>query len=195
MTVRRRPGTGRIRRRAAGRAAFAAALFAVATAGCEREQRRTAVPAAGRSRVPVARVGELQPGRPLPAVRLAPFAERNAFELAEGKRLFTWYNCVGCHANGGGGMGPPLMDDAWIYGSEPENVFRTIVEGRPNGMPSFGGHVPEHQVWQLTAYVRAMGGLVSKAAAPGRADRMAVKEPENAREAGRPAPERAENPR
>jgi cytochrome c oxidase cbb3-type subunit 3 len=175
-------------------AALAATVWAAA-AGCEREQRRTTVPAAGRSRGSVVRVGDLQPGRPLPDLRLAPFSERNAFEMSEGQRLFTWYNCAGCHANGGGGMGPPLMDDGWIYGSEPENVFRTIVEGRPNGMPSFGGHIPEHQVWQLVAYVRALGGLVPKTAAPGRPDNMAVKEPENAREAGRPTPEPAENPR
>ena len=37
----------------------------------------------------------------------------------QGKRLFSWYNCIGCHANGGGGIGPPLMDDEWIYGSRP----------------------------------------------------------------------------
>ena len=39
-------------------------------------------------------------------------------------------------------MGPPLMDDKWIYGYEPEQVFATIVEGRPNGMPAFGGEDP-----------------------------------------------------
>ena len=69
----------------------------------------------------------------------------NAYARREGKRLFSWYNCIGCHANGGGGMGPPLMDDEWIYGSEPANIFATIVEGRPNGMPSFGGSIPETQ--------------------------------------------------
>ena len=56
-------------------------------------------------------------------------------------------------------MGPPLMDDEWIYGSEPENIFATIVEGRPNGMPSFRGRIPDYQVWQLVAYVRSMSGL------------------------------------
>ena len=65
--------------------------------------------------------------------------------MAEGQRLYRWYNCAGCHANGGGGMGPPLMDDKWIYGSEPENIVATILEGRPNGMPSFRGKVPDDQ--------------------------------------------------
>ena len=40
---------------------------------------------------------------------------------------------------GGGGIGPPLMDDRWIYGSAPENIYASIVQGRPNGMPAWGG--------------------------------------------------------
>ena len=31
------------------------------------------------------------------------------------------------------------MDDKWIYGYEPEQIFATISQGRPNGMPAFGG--------------------------------------------------------
>ena len=44
-------------------------------------------------------------------------------------------NCAGCHFNGGGGMGPPLMDNIWIYGDSIENIGASIREGRPNGMP------------------------------------------------------------
>src|SRR5690606_21238546 len=62
--------------------------------------------------------------------------EENAFHISQGKRFYTWFNCVGCHGNGGGGSGPALMDDAWIYGSAIENIAATIREGRPNGMPS-----------------------------------------------------------
>ena len=52
---------------------------------------------------------------------------------------------AGCHANGGGGIGPPpIRKDQrdWIYGGEPSNVFDTIVKGRPNGMPTWGGKIP-----------------------------------------------------
>src|SRR5205085_7550008 len=56
--------------------------------------------------------------------------EQNAYDLSEGKRLFAAYNCTGCHANGGGGMGPPLIDRAWLYGSGPRDVYASIVEGR-----------------------------------------------------------------
>src|SRR5581483_11928376 len=88
-------------------------------------------------------------------------------------------NCVGCHAHGGGGMGPPLMDQKWIYGSEPEQVYATIMEGRPNGMPSFRGKIPDDQVWKLVAYVRSLSGQTSKTAATGRNDEMRTKPPEN----------------
>ena len=80
----------------------------------------------------------------------------NAEAVNAGKRLFAQYNCSGCHSNGGGGMGPPLMDDEWIYGGRLEQIHQTLVEGRPNGMPAWGGKVPDEQLWQLAAYVRSM---------------------------------------
>ena len=105
--------------------------------------------------------------------------EENAFALSQGQQLYEYFNCVGCHAHGGGGIGPPLMDDKWIYGYHPEQIFATIVEGRPNGMPSFRGRIPDYQVWQIAAYVRSMSGLVAKDAAPSREDHMKGKPPEN----------------
>ena len=72
-------------------------------------------------------------------------------------------------------MGPPLMDDEWVYGSDPENIVATIVEGRPNGMPSFRGRITNQQLWQIAAYVRALAGLTPKAPSPGRDDDMQYK--------------------
>jgi cytochrome c oxidase cbb3-type subunit III len=112
--------------------------------------------------------------------------EENAFALAEGKRLFFWFNCYGCHGAGGGGMGPPLIDDKWFYGYEPEQIFASIVEGRPNGMPSFRDRIPEYQVWQLAAYVRSISGLVRKDAAPARSDHMETSPPENTKDPEKP---------
>jgi cytochrome c oxidase cbb3-type subunit 3 len=80
----------------------------------------------------------------------------NADAVTTGKRLFQQYNCSGCHSNGGGGMGPSLMDDEWIYGGRLEQIHQTLVEGRPNGMPAWGGKIPDEQLWQLAAYVRSM---------------------------------------
>jgi cytochrome c oxidase cbb3-type subunit 3 len=80
----------------------------------------------------------------------------NADAVNTGKRLFGQYNCSGCHSNGGGGMGPDLMDDVWIYGGRLEQIHQTLVQGRPNGMPSWGGKVPDVQLWQISAYVRSL---------------------------------------
>jgi cytochrome c oxidase cbb3-type subunit III len=56
-----------------------------------------------------------------------------------------------------------------------------VVEGRPNGMPSFRGKIPDTQVWQITAYVRSMSGLLSSTVAPGREDAMNAKKPEQSK--------------
>jgi cytochrome c oxidase cbb3-type subunit 3 len=99
----------------------------------------------------------------------------NAYALNDGKRLFVAYNCGTCHSHGGGGMGPPLMDSAWIYGFEPANIYATIANGRPNGMPSFRNRIPPSQMWELVAYVRSMSGQGGKAARPNRNDEMEVR--------------------
>jgi len=112
--------------------------------------------------------------------------ENNAYHLSQGKTLFTWFNCVGCHGNGGGGSGPPLMDDKWVYGGAIENIVATIREGRPNGMPSFRGKIPEDQIWQIAAYVRSMSGNVASDAAPARSDAMHAGPAENRRSAEPP---------
>ena len=80
----------------------------------------------------------------------------NADAVNKGRILFGQYNCSGCHSNGGGGMGPALMDDEWIYGGRIEQIHETIVVGRPNGMPAWGGKIPDEQIWQIATYVRSM---------------------------------------
>jgi cytochrome c oxidase cbb3-type subunit III len=147
----------------------------VGLGACDREERQVrSDPIATESDEQVALV-RLSPGGTLPTEYRSGRGkdyEDNAFHLSEGKRLYAWFNCSGCHGQGGGGSGPALMDDRWIYGSTIENVVETIRAGRPNGMPSFRGKVPDDQIWQLAAYVRSMSGLASKAAAPSRNDAM-----------------------
>jgi cytochrome c oxidase cbb3-type subunit 3 len=103
----------------------------------------------------------------------------NAYHVSQGKKWFAAFNCNGCHANGGGGSGPPLMDDKWIYGGRIENIVQSIREGRPNGMPSWRGKITDDQIWELAAYVLSLSGNVSSDVANGRNDDMAVKPPEN----------------
>ncbi|WPP02856.1 c-type cytochrome [Methylocella tundrae] len=81
---------------------------------------------------------------------------KSAQHIEAGRQLFQAMNCSGCHSNGGGGMGPPLMKKNWIYGGSVENIASTIVEGRPNGMPTFRGLLPMEQVWEIAAFVKYM---------------------------------------
>jgi cytochrome c oxidase cbb3-type subunit III len=154
----------------------ACALLAVS---CAREQRqfRDSPPAA---RLDTISQDPIQPGGPS-FVPVRNTYEENAYAVSQGEQLYEKYNCSGCHFHGGGGIGPALMDDKWIYGSDPQNIFETIVEGRPNGMPSFRGRIPDTQVWQIAAYVRSMSGLLSSQVAPGREDEMNAKKPEQSK--------------
>src|SRR3954463_3176762 len=134
--------------------------LALSLASCKREDRGFRVdPPAARLGTSIVVSGGFTAGAfPMPAAYENDY-EKNAYALSEGKRLFEYFNCSGCHFHGGGGIGPPLMDDRWIYGSNPENIHATIIEGRPNGMPSFRGKIPDYQIWQISAYVRSLGGL------------------------------------
>lgn len=172
------------------RLTIAVGMAALLLAGCYREERpqpRTPEPVRAKGmRLSDVQPGEQNPEPPkVPDRQMANRFEKNAYAMNQGQQLFRRYNCSGCHGGGGGGMGPALMDDAWIYGSRPEQVYASIAQGRPNGMPSFGGHVPEEQIWMLVAYVRSMAGKVRADAAPSRGDDLQDAPPPNRRERGK----------
>jgi len=160
----------RPRRRHACPALVAAVVGAMILAGCEREQRDfehtfdAALIAPSDDASTNARVAH---------------DERNAYALAAGKRLWTWYNCAGCHAQGGGASGPALMDNVWVYGSDPPALYRSIADGRPNGMPAFGTRLSNDQIWQLSAYVRSLAAISPQDAAPNRDDAFLTRTPES----------------
>ena len=155
-----------------------ALAVALAAAACRREERRFREVAPAATATSVATAANLQPGPTYTVTRTNGPYQYNAYAISEGKALYNQFNCSGCHSNGGGGMGPPLMDDKWIYGSDPASVFATIMEGRPNGMPAWRGRIPNYEVWRIVAYVRSMSGQASKDAASGRDDHMFGRESE-----------------
>jgi len=144
---------------------------------CERENRRfqenppTATPTAT-----AVVVSDLQPGPAMviPSVE-APYDD-NAWAVSEGKSLFNSMNCSGCHFQGGGGIGPPLMDEEWIYGYEPQQIFASIADGRPNGMPAWKYTLSTQQIWQLVSYVRSLSALNPKGARSRSEERRVGKE-------------------
>jgi cytochrome c oxidase cbb3-type subunit 3 len=91
-----------------------------------------------------------------------PLLIKNPYEgdkaaISTGGKLFIAYNCLDCHgADGSGAMGPSFQDGRWHFGGAPGEVFESIYQGRPDGMPSWGGRISNDQIWMLTAYVRSL---------------------------------------
>jgi cytochrome c oxidase cbb3-type subunit 3 len=95
-------------------------------------------------------------------LQIKPVQISNPYEgdkraVATGGQLFVGYNCLDCHgADGSGAMGPSFQDGRWHFGGSPGEVFESIYQGRPDGMPSWGGRISNDQIWMLTAYVRSL---------------------------------------
>ena len=123
-------------------------------AACEQDSERPAVSFSS----PVARVpvGPLPGPTERPADMSNPIGAQNR-SREEGRRFFLAYNCAGCHGDhAGGGMGPSLRDDAWLYGDSPAHIANSIAEGRAYGMPAWGRMLTDAQIWQLTAYISSL---------------------------------------
>ena len=156
------------------------ALASSMLGACSREDRNLSAPPESAPRA--ATVSDLRPGPATPQTGDDPRGaqyEGNSTHLAGGQRYYKWFNCSGCHFNGGGGIGPPLMDEKWRYGGSIEQVYASIDQGRPNGMPAFRDKIPPQQIWEIAAYVRSLSGNADKLAAPSRADEMSSIPPIN----------------
>jgi mono/diheme cytochrome c family protein len=123
---------------------IAGACAAVLLCGCTAEKR------------------EIGPGQPQTAPASAsdpraPRYEANAYQVSQGGRLFAWYGCQSCHGDDATGV-LDLADRRWRYGGGVDQVYASIAQGRPPGMPGYG-RAPSEQIWQLTAYVRQLEAL------------------------------------
>jgi cytochrome c oxidase cbb3-type subunit 3 len=109
-------------------------------------------------------------GAPPPQDRIGRRFEGNKLAIAAGQQLFGQMNCTGCHFNGGGGMGPALMSGHWRYGGRIDQIYASIAQGRPNGMPSWQDNLEPTMMWDLAAYVKSLSApvpsLASQTAAP-----------------------------
>ncbi|MFZ0204578.1 MAG: cytochrome c [Roseiarcus sp.] len=133
-----------------------AAVFAVAANSAQAQQ--DTAPSAGRGPNEVS-VTSLFPNGvapPLPPDPIGARFEGNKLAIADGEQLFGQMNCTGCHFNGGGGMGPALMSGHWRYGGRIEQIYESIAQGRPNGMPSWQFVLQPQQIWDLAAYVKSL---------------------------------------
>ncbi len=82
--------------------------------------------------------------------------------LNAGKDIFI-KNCAACHANDGGGLvGPNLIDEYWIHGGGIKNVFRTIKYGVPQkGMISWESQLNPTEMQEVASYILTLQGTQS----------------------------------
>lgn len=94
---------------------------------------------------------------PRDTLRLIDPFPGNTDAIATGAKLYIAYNCVDCHgADGGGAMAPAFIDGRWHFGGSAAQVYESIAQGRPDGMPAWGGLLDQHSIWRLVAYVRSL---------------------------------------
>jgi len=107
----------------------------------------------------VAHRWHVQPGLVKPYASLSlrnPYAsDPNAAK--NGAKLFVSYNCADCHGGEGSGfMAPSLNDGRWHFGGADDELFESIYEGRPDGMPAWGSLIGDDQIWLLVSYVKTL---------------------------------------
>jgi cytochrome c oxidase cbb3-type subunit 3 len=136
----------------------------LAVAGCDRfrggstaAESPDALP--GMSAIAAVPLGDVIGGQMAPGTPIGNPYHGKAEAVAQGRELFVRMNCAGCHGyEAKGGMGPNLRDGYWRYGGAPVQVFKSIYEGRPQGMPAWNPALPPDEIWKLVAYVQSLGG-------------------------------------
>ena len=132
------------------------ALLPLLITACRDQHNSTAI-ASGGPAIVSDPVGPVPGGVQNVTYRSNPYSN-DPVALQDGRRLFNWYNCSGCHGgHAGGGMGPSLRDPVCLYGNRDDQIFDSIAHGRSKGMPAWGTKIPSDQIWQLVAYIKSMG--------------------------------------
>ena len=87
----------------------------------------------------------------------------DAAAIVEGQQVFLQI-CAACHKPDASGLvGPSLVDPYWKYGHTDAELFQTVMEGRPAGMPGWGAQLGSEKVWRALAYLETL----PKSDAPG----------------------------
>lgn len=89
---------------------------------------------------------------------LAELAKDEA-ALKVGESLYASY-CTTCHgsdARGARGY-PNLRDGDWLYGGDPANIKKSIMDGRQAAMPAWGEMLSDEDVFNVTSYVEQLAG-------------------------------------
>jgi cytochrome c oxidase cbb3-type subunit III len=49
-----------------------------------------------------------------------------------------------------------MNDGDWLYGGDDASLFTSIKEGRPRGMPPFGGVMSDAEIRRVVAFIRSL---------------------------------------
>ena len=79
----------------------------------------------------------------------------DAAAIAEGRKLFD-RNCAECHGDGTGGSGPDLTDNEWMCDGSDAQIFATVSNGRPGGLPSWSSALKDDEIWKIIAFIRSL---------------------------------------
>lgn len=98
--------------------------------------------------------------------------DKMAFVRSMGKVMFA-DNCAACHGSGGNGvmtLYPNLVDDAWLWGGEIDDIYNTLVQGRKGYMPAYTETLNGDQANDVAAYVLSLSGVEGDAESIKRGD-------------------------
>lgn len=80
----------------------------------------------------------------------------NPDEIAEGAKVYATI-CVACHMPDAKGLvGPSLVDPYWKYGASDAELYATVADGRPGGMPPWGPQLGGEKIWEVLAYIETL---------------------------------------
>ena len=101
---------------------------------------------------------------------LADNGDLHGFAVNAGAAIFR-ANCSQCHGTGAAGVQasgyPNLLDDAWLWGGNIDDIAYTVAHGirneqsdeaRWSEMPAFGEILEEEEISQVVAYVQGLSG-------------------------------------
>ena len=76
--------------------------------------------------------------------------------IKEGKDIFI-STCAPCHkADATGGIGPNLTMAELKYGVTHKDIYESIANGRPNGMPPFLQQVGSDKISKVIAFLESL---------------------------------------
>jgi len=76
-------------------------------------------------------------------------------------------NCVPCHGKDlHGGIGFNLVDDEWVHGGQPAEIYNTVFNGVPEkGMQAWGSLLGQKRIAEVVSYVLSKNNRATMEAA------------------------------